>query len=364
MKKNYLVILLFVFIYGCINKPNENVLKIGIIYPLTGDASFWGENASAGSRLAINNFTGRNYLKNYSIRPYVLDSKSQSKEAVNCLNKAIFQDNIKFIIGDLVSSNLVAMMPILNNNKIVAIGQGSTPLLKKENDFIFRTFPSDDIQGNVISDFIKNFYANEKVSLFYINNDYGLGISNVILEKLPNNIDLLLTYDNKSRDFKNLLIKFLNKKIIVIIGYPEEIPIILKQLNELKYSGTIVGTETFQNDKVIQGNYSFTTYYSNPLGSDTTNNVFLKFRNDFVNQYSRQPNMPADMAYDGTLLMLEAIDSIGFNTENVKKVLSNTANFNGASGNITFDLFGDVIKPFTINEIVQGKTIIKWKWGK
>lgn len=359
--KIFLLLIVVVFILRCTSKSDQKVLRIGIIYPLTGDASFWGENACNGALLALNNFSGKNHLKNYKIEPFVYDSKSQSKEAVNCLNKAIYQDNISFIIGDLVSSNLVAMMPILNQNKIVAIGQGSTPLLKK-NDFIFRTFPSDDVQGNVIADFINQFYYNNMINIFYINNDYGLGIKNVINGKLSSKVDLSIGYDNKTRDFKSLLVKFLNKKIIVLISYPEEVPIILKQLNELNFSGTVIGTETFQNEKVINGKYKFSIYYSNPIGNDTTNPVYLEFIKTYHKQYNKNPNMPADMGYDGALLLLNAIDSIGFNTNNVRQLLSETNNFKGASGIITFDSCGDVIKPFTINNIINRKTVIIWNW--
>ena len=96
--------------------------------------------------------------------------------------------------------------------------------------------------------------------------------------------------------------------------------------------------------------------------ADSVNEISNKFITNYISKYKKSPAMPADMAYDAMMLILHAIDSIGLSPEKVQILLSQTKDFPGASGTITFDKNGDVIKPFTINEIVDKKIKIVWNW--
>jgi len=100
-KKNFFigssVVLLLIFgvlLWNCTSKKDsENqIVNIGVIYPLTGDASFWGQNAKNGVQLAVEKFLPQNFLKGKQIQAIYEDSKSASKDAVSAANKLISQD--------------------------------------------------------------------------------------------------------------------------------------------------------------------------------------------------------------------------------------------------------------------------------
>lgn len=371
MKKLWMIVVAIVaaIVVGIVltQRPAEKeskVCKIGVLYPITGDASYWGENARNGALLAVKNFSPQNKLKNYKVVALVEDSKSTPKDAVAAVSKLIYQDKIKFLVGDLASSNLLAILPIINRNKVLTIGQGSSPQLKKADDYLFRTFPSDDLQGAVIADFLQNFLriTVKKVGIIYINNEYGEGIKNVLIHRIGTTFQVVEGYPPKTKDFRRIIPKALDCNVLVIVGYPEEVPILLKQLDESGFKATVVGTETFENEKIKKLSLSYSIFYSLPKFGDISDPVVKKFRENYKSTYHCRPGVPADMAYDAMMLILKGIDSEGYNPDLVRKFLTKVKNYHGASGIINFDRYGDVVKPFIINKIEKGKSKIIWEW--
>lgn len=343
-------------------KDNDKSIKIGVLYPQTGDAAYWGNNAINGALMAKEEFVPQHYLVDSKIEIFLIDSKSNPKDAISGLYNLIYQKKIKYLIGDLVSSNLKAIQPIINKNQIITIGQGSTPLLKQD-DFIFRTFPCDDIQGMVISDFIQSRFVRVglvDISIIYVNNEYGRGIQNAIIDRIGNEIKFSDSYQSSQKDFKNNLVKFLKTDVLIIIAYPEEVKTILKQLNEMNFSGIVIGTETFDNVNIRSQLNNYTIYYSTPKTIFNPN--VSAYIDNYEKKYLKKPEMPSDMAFDGMSLLLSAIDSIGIIPYQIKSYLLNIKEYEGASGLIKFDKYGDVIKPFIINKLENGVESVVYKW--
>jgi ABC-type branched-subunit amino acid transport system substrate-binding protein len=77
MKK---VIVLFLIALLCIScgKKEDNVIKIGVILPLTGDRGAYGNSSKNGITLAINEINNQN--TKYKLYPIFEDCRSQAKD--------------------------------------------------------------------------------------------------------------------------------------------------------------------------------------------------------------------------------------------------------------------------------------------
>ena len=96
---------------------HEDVIKIGAILPLSGDGAKYGSASMNAINLALAEINQE--LQENRIMLYFEDSKGIAKDAVSALQKMMTQINPVAIIGDLYSSNVLAMAPIAENNKII-----------------------------------------------------------------------------------------------------------------------------------------------------------------------------------------------------------------------------------------------------
>ncbi|NJK85500.1 MAG: ATP-binding cassette domain-containing protein [Bacteroidales bacterium] len=93
-----------------IQTKKEDVMKIGILLPLTGERGSFGQSSKSGIELAINeiNFTDSLSLQ---IEPVYEDTKGEAKTAVSAITKLI-STGYKTIIGPISSSEVLSVAPI------------------------------------------------------------------------------------------------------------------------------------------------------------------------------------------------------------------------------------------------------------
>src|SRR3990172_444601 len=104
--KNLLLFgLIFLFIASC-GKKEDEVIKIGVIVPLSGEAAFLGKYIVNGIEIAREDFLKSNPDKKITL--VIEDSKADPATAVNAINKLINIDKVLFIIGDATSGATLA----------------------------------------------------------------------------------------------------------------------------------------------------------------------------------------------------------------------------------------------------------------
>ena len=111
MKKLFLtVLLIIIFVVSCGKKTADtNVIKIGVIAPLTGNYAQYGTAVKEGVELkvdAINNAGGINGKK---IELIIADSKGDVQESVNALQKEkilYLEPHLRILIKELQLQNM------------------------------------------------------------------------------------------------------------------------------------------------------------------------------------------------------------------------------------------------------------------
>ncbi len=167
-----LIALSFVFV-GCNekSKPEEKeVIKIGVILPLTGNMANQGKKVLNGIKLALENSNNTN---SFFIKLIVEDSQGKPDQAVSAYNKISNVNKANYIIGDLLSSSTLAIAPLIHKNKQILISPtASSPLLSKYYPFFIRLYPSDYYDAKIASDFCYNELNMKDMIIFSWNNDY------------------------------------------------------------------------------------------------------------------------------------------------------------------------------------------------
>lgn len=308
------------------NRQKDSTIKVGVITPLTGFSQEHGQNIANGIKLAYDQ------LNNSNIELIFEDSKCDAKEGVNAYN-SLKVKGVDAIIGTVCSSVTLAIAPLAENDKIVLISATASSLeISKSGEYIFRVYPSDELDASIISDFIKE----SKIAVASINNDYGTGVLIKLQEKIGNQIVINSKFEFGESDFRSILtkIKSLNPEKIILVGYPENTLDFLKQARELGITQPIIGSSATFTADLFNKNYK-DFYFTSPGVSPEGKNSFIE---SYKNKYNSDPGYPSEYGYDNFLILSEALRN-NSNSQLIEKLQKTSVD--GATGNVSFDNNGD-----------------------
>lgn len=177
MKKISILLLLSLCLFVFFACQEKSAIRVGVILPLTGPASEIGNNILDGIIIASEYYDS---ISPQKLKLIVEDSKLDAKQAMSSANKLITVDKVDAIIGLASSTEALVVAPVCEKNKVVMISStASTPLLSDAGDYIFRIYPSDVYDSKVLAEYAKEI---KKVSILYLNNDFGVGLKNTFIE--------------------------------------------------------------------------------------------------------------------------------------------------------------------------------------
>ena len=333
----------------------KKIVKIGFMAPLTGGAASYGLSIKKGVDLA-NKEIGGGLLK-----VVYEDSKCSGKETVSAINKLISIDKVSAIVGEVCSGATLAAAPIAERNRVVMVSSSSTsPKITNAGAYIFRTVPSDALQGNFGAKYV---YSNghRKLAILYSNEEYGMGFAKVLSKsflKAGGSIVAKEKFKRDSTDLRTQLTKIKSSgadSIYIISNSPPSAVSALKQIKELGIQSALFGSEGLKSDAVSKGSAGS----GEGLVVTSVSSGSNSFAKRHKIEYGKSPGPFAAQAYDA----LKAIAlSVKKGARTGTQIMSNLSiiSFDGASGRIKFDSNGDVSGNYDIF-VLKGNVFVPLK---
>jgi len=356
----FLSVALILFNSLSCSRQGENVVKIGAILPLTGDGARYGEADRNGFELALSEIEGLNIEILYE------DNQGTAKGSVDAFNKLISTYDIPVVTGLMFSSSALAVAPLAERNNVVVFSTtASSPDLTDAGDYFFRNWPSDVYEGGRMAEFTYNELGLRRVAILSVNLDYGVGLTKVFSEqfkKLGGEITAVEYYEQAATDFRTQLTKLWNENIdaIYLPGYYSEIGLILRQAIEIEIETQFLSCVGFDNPKVIEiaGSAANGVIFARPFYNPESDNTIVKnFVDKFKKRYGSEPGIYAAHAYDALRIIAEAIKKGGNSPEEIIEGLYTIKNFSGVTGETSFDVNGDVVKPIQFMKVHNGNFV-------
>jgi branched-chain amino acid transport system substrate-binding protein len=356
-----LILWLLAFLLGC-EKEKESV-RIGAMLPLTGVAAKYGESGKKGIDLAYKHFLAANPKFATKINIIYEDDKADPKTGLSIINKLTDIDNVSAIVGPMVSGVTLSLVNTINQKQILVVTPTSTsPKLRGASKFLFRTCVSDDMEGRQMAKFVREKFKIKKVGIIYVSNEYGLGLK-VVFEKafkeLGGSVQLAEGYPSDMSDFRNTIQKLKSADIeaIYLIGQKEQ-KFILKQLKEASINIKIFGTTMMEDPDIITTRAADGIVYTYRVLSDPNNNPSIApFFADYKKLYGKEPDYYAAANYDAATVVLNALLKVDMKAQAPVKVVNELSLPQGATGTLKFDDKNDVVQPFVLKTIVNGKFV-------
>ena len=359
MKKIFALLLIALICLSC-GKKEEDVIKIGAILPLTGSAAIWGQNVKKGIDLAVEEANENGGINGRKISLLYEDSQGLPKEAVTALQKLINRDKIQVVIGDVASSCVLSMAPIAEKNEVVLLSPGaSNPDITNAGEYIFRNWHSDLAEGEFLAKYLFNTKKVNAVSVVYVNNGYGKGLEKIFkttFENLGGKIETSESFEQGSTFFKSQISKLSSCKsnFVFLAGYPQEIPLLLRQAKEMGINKQFVCSSAFEDPQILKvaGNAAEEVIYDYPKQGDTAQLYVKQFHSNYLKKYNELPGALSDNGFDALNLIRFAIKNSGSSGKNIKEGLLNIKNYPGVAGNTSYDQNGDIIKEFVLKMVL------------
>lgn len=144
------------------------VIKIGLVAPLTGTNKLVGQYIMNGAKLAQEEINAAGGINGKQIELVPTDEVDNMQDSVNATTKLISDGDISAIIGSLYSQYCIAVMPSVADAKIPYFASGSSSgVSKQKNPYTWQIRPIDTFQGITLANFAVNTLNMKKPAIMY-----------------------------------------------------------------------------------------------------------------------------------------------------------------------------------------------------
>lgn len=340
-----------------------DVITIGEVGSLTGSESAFGISTRNGIELALAEANAAGGVRGKALKVIVYDDQSKPEEAATAVSRLISQDKVSLILGEVASSNSLAMAPKAQEAKVPMITPSSTnPKVTAVGDYIFRVCFIDSFQGEVMAKFARENLKMKRVAVLQdVKSAYSMGLSEVFGKRfveLGGELAGTESFSNSDTEFRPQLtaIKKLKVEGIYVPGYYEKVALIARQARELGMTATLMGGDGWDSEKLFElgGSALDGSYVSNHYSADAPG--VQEFVNTYKAKYGSTPDSLAALGYDAARVGIEAMKrATDLSGPNLRDAIAQTVNFQGVAGNITMNEKRDAVKPATILKVGGGK---------
>lgn len=204
------IVLILAVLFFNLNKKDENeIVKIGVILPLTGIAADYGKDAQSGIQsVAFDN-----------IEFIYEDDACDAKTAVSAFNKLVTYDKVHVIIGPGCGSPQEAVVPLLEDNDVVMFtpAAASRDLYTRSSGNFFNMQYSLEDEAKFLAEkiFENGFHS---VALIAYKNAFSETHARAFKEHYKGVVAEEISFVTNDTDVSTELIKIKDKKIDAIVA--------------------------------------------------------------------------------------------------------------------------------------------------
>lgn len=342
----------------------EQVVRIALAVPLTGDTGTEGQGTRRALEMAIEEANAAHRFP-FKLELKALDDRADPKEAVNVANLVSSDPSVVAVIGGYNSGCTIPAAKVYARHGIPVMPAAATnPEVTAQQlrpdwvgpKVVFRIMPTDDVQGSYAADFAFKKLKLRQVAVIHDKTAYGQGLAEQFRKQFEADGGKVLSFDGISvgdKDFKALLtrIKEENPSAIYFGGLYTEAGLLLKQSKELGLNANFISGDGSKTDSIyaISGD-AVDGAYMTMVGIPVEN---LPAAKGFIERYHKRwpspdtPIKPYDhFVYEAAQILFDAMSKVGPDRAKLLAQLPKT-HYKGMLGLTTFDAKGD-----TLNRII------------
>ncbi|MDD2890491.1 MAG: branched-chain amino acid ABC transporter substrate-binding protein [bacterium] len=357
MKKFCILLVLFVIFAGC---KKEDVIKIGIAGPLTGDQAKIGYDLLNGVTLAVDEWNEQGGVLGKKIVVIRGDDRRDPREAVSVANKMV-NEGVIGVIGHFNSSCSIPASRIYNEAGIIQITPASTNPKLTEQGFhnIFRICGRDDQQGSIGAKFVIDSLKKTRIAVLHDKTTYGQGLADEF-KKNMGSMAKIVAYEGLvqgENDYTAIVtkIKQLSPEVVYFGGIYPEAGLLIKQMREMGLDAIFIAGDGVIDPEFIK------------IGGKATEGSYMTFSpsakespcaKQFIDKYTARygdVGPYSTYSYDAVNILLKAIKEAGSVDGKKLADIIHSTKYSEAIGDVEFDEKGDRnVSPYILWVVKEG----------
>src|SRR5262249_51985823 len=358
----------------------DKTLTTGVLGPLSGGAASYGVELVRGAEMKADEINKAGGLKVgngvYHIKLVSYDHKALAADAATAANKLVFQDKVKYIIGNAVGATCNAVQTVTEPEKVLfSFVCWGTANLGPDKPYSFRAMLSQWEVAEPFYRWVKEKHPQVKrVALISPNDTSGKDTNTAVVKALKGlgfEVAADEYYERGTKDFYPILTKMLATKpdMLDVAAAPAgEGGPILKQARELGFKGAkgwTAGTNPFTiigvaGKEAAEGVWSPTNIN---VKSDFVGATVRRFGEEYEKRYKEVPGVIAVANYAAFDVITKAMqDARSLETDRVLTALTQKP-FDTVWGKLvlggkdTYGIDRQFLYPMVISEIRDGKVV-------
>ncbi len=364
----------------------NKTLTIGVVAPLSGDLSAVGNGIKNSVDLAIKQANEKKTVKGYTLTMDAQDDTAKADVGATVAAKLVASSGVVGVVGPLNSSVAKSVAPVMaqadlveispSNSNVDLTGRGALVTggtQVRPYKSYFRVVASDDIQGPFAAQFAVKTVMAKTIAIVHDKKAYGQGLAEAFAKEATKDGATVLkteTINPGDKDFSATITKLKAQKpdFLFYGGEYPEASLLTKQLKSAGLKIPLMGGDGVQSDEYTKiAGAAAEGDYATALGAPTDSLASAKqFVTDYAAAKYADPIGPyGAYAYDAANVIIAALaksTASGSKSgqalrDDVTKAVQD-ANYDGITGKITFDQFGDTtVKVLTVYQVKSGKFV-------
>jgi branched-chain amino acid transport system substrate-binding protein len=345
----------------------QDVVKIGLSAPLTGDWAEYGNDFKRSVTMVIDRVNRMGGIHGKTVELVILDSRGDPKESVLIAEKFVADPDIIAEIGDFSSSSCMAAAPIYERANMTQLSPTSSHMgFTQKGQNMFRVVATQGYEGPYNARWAVKDLGKKKLATIYINNDWGVDANKYFTQEarqLGAEIVAEEAFVPGEKDFTAILTKLKGMKpdLIYLPTFYADAAAILNQAKRMRFQPVVMANSSLFSQKTIE------------LGGDAVEGIIIpanyfsadprpaaqEFTREYQALFGALPNQFAALAYDAANLMVAALHKAGVEDRaKVKDALVSLRGFQGATGSISYANSHDPEKELVRITIKNGEWVL------
>jgi len=330
--------------------------RIGAIFASTGPASMLGLPEKNTAEMLVDDLNAAGGINGKPVKLIFYDTEGDATKTVTATNKLIQKDNVDVIIGPTTSGNSMAIIPIVEKDKVPLIScAASVKIVVPVKPYVFKTPQTDTMAVEKIYSTLKA-KGVKKVAIITVSDGYG-DSGRVELQRLAPDYGLSIVaderYGGKDTDMSAQLtkIKGTDAQAIICWGTNPGPAVIAKNRKQLGITIPLYNSHGVASPKFIElsGDSAEGTFL--PAGklivvdqlaaNDPQRSVLAKYKADYEGKFGAGTvNTFGGHAWDAfqlAVMAIERADKAGkADRDGIRDELEKITNFVGTGGIFNF----------------------------
>jgi branched-chain amino acid transport system substrate-binding protein len=355
-------------IVGC-STTTEVVL--GAIVSLQGPAASYGNSIQRGIEVAVDKINAEGGVTIADtdilvpIRFEIRDAQSNPQTGLQQAQELIAL-GVPAVIGADSSDVTLAIADVFQSAETVLLSPASsTPALSDKGTFIYRNYPSDELEAVNMANHIYNVAGVHSVDVISSQSEYGLGIKRAFIQRfrsLGGRLGEQPSFPADSTDVSSQVQELVGSGAegIYIAGYSAETAVAAGAIRAAGIELPLFGTgATLAAELIAAGgdDVEGLVFPTPAFDPESTEENVREFIAGYRAKYGEGFDVYAAHAYDAVLILVQAIEQEGYRADAISFYLNAMNAYPGAAGETTFDEDGNAVKYHRMFVVQDGQAV-------